>query len=58
MKKITALSSVLFISIFTFSQKISGKLKFEQGQTFDVTVQVKNAIAQQAMESFSAANHF
>ena len=49
MKKITVLSSVLFISIFSFSQKVSGKLKFEQGQTFDVVVQVKNTIAQQAM---------
>lgn len=49
MKKITVLSYALFISIFSFSQKISGKIKFEQGQTFDIVVQVKNAIAQQAM---------
>jgi len=49
MKKVIALSSALFISIFSFSQKASGKLKFEQGQTFDVVVQVKNTIAQQAM---------
>lgn len=46
--------ALLFIIVFAFSiaansQKVASKLKFEQGQTFDVQIQVKNNIAQQAM---------
>ena len=40
---------VLAFSIAANSQKVASKLKFEQGQTFDVQIQVKNNIAQQAM---------
>lgn len=32
-----------------FAQKIAGKLKFEQGQSLNVTLQMKTTIAQQAM---------
>lgn len=46
--------ALLFIIVFAYSiaansQKVASKLKFEQGQTFDVQIQVKNNIAQQAM---------
>ena len=55
--------SLLFISVISFSQKVTGKLKFEQGQTFEVTMQVKTTISQQAMGQAidfnvdAAANH-
>ena len=39
----------LLISIITFSQKVTGKLQFSQGETFEVKMQVKTTIAQQAM---------
>ena len=32
-----------------FGQKVAGKLKFELGQTFEISLQVKTTIAQQAM---------
>ena len=50
MKKITAsLFCLLAIAATTFSQKVTGKLKFEQGQTFEVSMTVKSTISQQAM---------
>jgi hypothetical protein len=49
MKKISALLTVITISLVSYSQKVSGKLKFEQGQAYEVSIQVKNSIAQQAM---------
>ena len=36
------------LSEITWAQKVSGRLKFEQGQTFDITLQIKTSIAQQA----------
>ena len=49
MKKTIAIFSFLIISIAAISQKVSGKLKFEKGRTIEVTMQVKNMTAQQAM---------
>ncbi len=49
MKQFFTLLCFIAISSLAISQKVSGKLKFEQGQTFDVSIQVKNNIAQQAM---------
>jgi Family of unknown function (DUF6263) len=49
MKQLFTLLSFISISAAAISQKVSGKLKFEQGQTFEVAIQVKNNIAQQAM---------
>lgn len=49
MKKII----VLFFSVFLFfygnSQKIPGRLNFEQGQVLEIDLQIKTTIAQQAM---------
>jgi hypothetical protein len=39
----------LSVSTISFAQKVAGKLKFDQGQTFEVTLQSKTTIAQQAM---------
>jgi hypothetical protein len=39
---------LLFTLPNTFSQIISGKLKLEQGQTLDITMQVKTSVVQQA----------
>jgi Family of unknown function (DUF6263) len=49
MKQFVTLLSFISISFVASSQKVSGKLKFEQGQTFEIAIQVKNTIAQQAM---------
>jgi hypothetical protein len=50
MKKITAcLFFLLSVSFVAFSQKVNGKLKFEQGQTLEVSVKLKTTMAQQAM---------
>ena len=50
MKKITtSLFCLLAIAATTFSQKVTGKLKFEQGQTLEVNMTVKSTISQQAM---------
>lgn len=50
MKKNTALFfSLLFVSVAAISQKVNGKLKFEQGQTLEVSMKVKTTISQQAM---------
>ncbi|HEX4877366.1 MAG TPA: DUF6263 family protein [Chitinophagaceae bacterium] len=46
------LSLFLFLSLtvlFSNSQKVSGKLKFDQGQALNITLQTKTTIAQQAM---------
>ena len=37
------------ISSVAFTQKVTGKLKFEQGQTLEVSMKVKTTISQQAM---------
>ena len=49
--KHTTLLFCLFLSIHLISagQKISGKLKFDQGQTLEITMQIKTTVAQQAM---------
>ena len=48
MKKISvSLFSFLAIIPITFSQKVTGKLKFEQGQTLEVSMKVKSTISQQ-----------
>ena len=49
MKQFFSLLSFIAISSMAISQKVSGKLKFEQGQIFDVSIRVKNNISQQAM---------
>lgn len=49
MKQFVTLLFFINISFVASSQKVSGKLKFEQGQTFEIAIQVKNTIAQQAM---------
>ena len=36
------------LSVITWAQKVSGRLKFEPGQTFDITIQVKTSVVQQA----------
>lgn len=47
--------SIVFISTLAFTmttvwgQKVNGKLKFEQGQTIEIAMQLKTSIAQQAM---------
>lgn len=50
MKKIiSSFFCFLAITSIGFSQKVTGKLKFEQGQTLEVTMTVKSTISQQAM---------
>jgi hypothetical protein len=39
----------LIISLVVLGQKVSGKLKFEQNQIFEISMQTKTTIAQQAM---------
>jgi hypothetical protein len=48
-KRHFALIAFLLVSMAAFSQPVTGKLTFEQGQTYDITIQVKTTIAQQAM---------
>lgn len=43
------LISAILLTIAVAGQKVTGKLKFEQGQTLEITMQVKTTIAQQAM---------
>ncbi len=45
----TSLLLGLLLSFSSFSQTVSSKLKFEQGQTLEITLQLKTTIAQQAM---------
>lgn len=60
---LTVTSAFFFIPLISFCQKVTGKLKFDQGQTFEVTMDVKTTIAQQAMGQAidfnvdAAANH-
>ncbi len=50
MKRITTSFFFLFaISTIVVAQKVNGKLKFEQGQTLEVSMKVKTTISQQAM---------
>jgi hypothetical protein len=49
MKIILPFLSFLLITSLSFSQKITGKLKFEQGQKLEISMQVKTTISQQAM---------
>jgi hypothetical protein len=50
MKRIgTIISVLLLISPVVFSQKISGQLKFTQGQSFEITMETKTTFAQEAM---------
>lgn len=39
----------LATTVFCFGQKVTGQLKFEQGQTLEISMKVKTTIAQQAM---------
>jgi len=48
-KKTLVFLSFLIASTFTFAQTVSGKLKFEQGQVFDIEMKTKSTISQQAM---------
>lgn len=47
--KISFLFSILLISSAVFSQKAVGKLKFDQGQVFEIRLVIKTNIVQQAM---------
>jgi hypothetical protein len=49
MKKIIFLTAALFCCSLAFSQKIKSKLKFEQGQTLELAMNIKTSISQQAM---------
>jgi hypothetical protein len=49
MKKVIFLAAAILCFSLSYSQKIRGKLKFEQGQTLAVVINVKTTIAQQAM---------
>ncbi len=49
MKKTIVSSLVLLFSMLLHAQKVSSKLKFDQGQVLQATLQLKTTIAQQAM---------
>jgi len=53
MKRIAVLLLSIFLTLVQLSgqtpQKVNGKLKFDQGQSFEITLQLKSTIAQQAM---------
>ncbi len=49
MKKNPLLLLALLITGTTIAQKVNGKLKFEKGQSFDINLEVKTTISQQAM---------
>lgn len=49
LKKHLAFLTSAFIGIAASAQKINAKLRFEQGQNFEINLQVKTTIAQQAM---------
>lgn len=50
MKRITtSLVFVLFFSTLAISQKVTGKLRFEQGQILEISMKMKTTISQQAM---------
>ncbi len=46
---LTTVFSLFLISVISFAQKTTGKLKFEQGQTLEILLQSKTTISQQAM---------
>lgn len=48
-RTLTIVSILLFISHTGYSQKVSGKLSFEQGQTLGITMEVKSKVSQEAM---------
>jgi Family of unknown function (DUF6263) len=47
--KYIILIPAFLIELVSFGQQATGKLKFDQGQQLDITLQVKTTIAQQAM---------
>ena len=49
MKKSILFSSLFLVSHFSFAQKVSSNLKFEQGQVLHIVLDLKTTIAQQAM---------
>lgn len=49
MKKISATLSFLFISVLVFSQKVTGKLRFTQGQKLEIVLMENTTFSQQAM---------
>nr|MBP8244243.1 hypothetical protein [Chitinophagaceae bacterium] len=49
MKKITVLSGCLWLSSALFAQQAPIPLLFEQGKEYEITLQVKNTVSQQAM---------
>ena len=49
MKIILPFLAFQLIQVLAFSQKITGKLKFEQGQKLEIAMQLKTTISQQAM---------
>lgn len=49
MKKITVFSGCLFFGTALFAQLASVPLVFEQGKQYEITLQVKNTVSQQAM---------
>jgi hypothetical protein len=50
MKKVfVIILTALIPSVNAFSQKVSGKLVFQQGQSLSITIEVKNKVSQEAM---------
>src|ERR1043165_1335201 len=49
MKLIITVSIAILIGSSAFCQKVTGKLKFTQGQVIEITMKVKTKIAQEAM---------
>jgi hypothetical protein len=51
MKKIAILLPIVFTYVFTFAQgdKVTGKIKLQQGEVLEINLQVKTTISQQAM---------
>ena len=47
MKRFVSIITIVSVSIPTFSQKAAGKLKFEQGKVYQVTMDMNTAFAQQ-----------
>ena len=49
MQKIFFLIAVLFTALNSIGQKVNGKLTFQQGQSYDIAMDLKNTISQEAM---------
>jgi hypothetical protein len=49
MKKLLPVFACLLITTSAYSQKITGQLKFEQGKVYNITMQTKSIISQEAM---------